>query len=122
MSELSEQFKSSYRKTTEDCLIELHGLSRTDAIAAVKGYRSRLADAAQELGAEWMEDLEYHEEPFNLACDLAGKDPHWEVEGSDAVYGQIMARNEQRAGLPIYAYPETTTPAIPLTELPQPTR
>jgi hypothetical protein len=52
MSQLSEQFQSYYWKTTEDCLVELHGLSRTAAITALDGYRSGLAADAEELGAE----------------------------------------------------------------------
>jgi hypothetical protein len=118
MSQLSEQFKSYYWKTTEDCLVELHGLSRTAAIAALDGYRSGLAADAEELGAEWMEDLHFHQEPFNLACDLAGHNLPWDEH--HMAYLRIMDRNERLAGLPVYHPSAETIAAASRRDIPQP--
>ena len=119
MSQLSDQYKSYYWQTIEDCLVELHGLSRTDAIAAVSGYRSRLAAAAEESGPDWIEDLEFHQEPFSAACDLASHDLNYPEYLEH--YFNIMRRNEQLAGLPIYPYPAATNIAEPKPELQQST-
>jgi hypothetical protein len=55
---------------TTDCLIEFHGLSRVDAEHGVKALRASLADV-RVAGAE---EMIYHDEPFHVACDIAGRD------------------------------------------------
>jgi len=120
MSLLSDSFKSYYWQTTEDCLVELHGLSRTDAIAATNGYRSRLATGAEESGPDWMEDLEYHLEPFSAACDLANN--QLDYREYLAAYFKIVRRNQALAEITIQSEQAATILAAPLTELPQPTR
>lgn len=106
MYHADDPYQSYYWKTTEDCLVEFHGFSPKSAIATTDGYRSRLDEAAEEAGAEWMEDLVFHQDPFNLACGLAGNDLPWDEHG--AAYRRIMERNERLAGLPVYHSPAET--------------
>lgn len=56
-----------YWRIVEDCLVELHGLRRDEAQQLLGEFHGRLAEAA-ERGIDT--DLTYHEEEFNLACDL----------------------------------------------------
>jgi hypothetical protein len=58
----------------EDCLTEFHHFPPENARARVDAYRLRLTAAAQQEPLEWMEDLIYHAEPWNVACDLANSE------------------------------------------------
>jgi hypothetical protein len=111
MYHVDDPYQSYYWKTTEDCLVEFHGFSRTSAIASTDGYRIRLDEAAKEAGPEWMEDLVFHQDPFNLACDLTGNDLPWDEHRT--AYQRIMARNERLAGLLAYHSQAETIAALP---------
>jgi hypothetical protein len=53
-----------------DCLVEFHDMRRTEAKQLVSEFKANL----QALPPEIDRDIVYHDEPFNVACDLAGND------------------------------------------------
>ena len=56
-------------QVVEDCLVELHGRSRSDAVTLVQGLHDRLR--ASPPGTDI--NLIYHAEQFEIANDLAGE-------------------------------------------------
>lgn len=59
-----------YWNVVEDCLIEFHGLSRSEA----KSRISDLHDWLSSLPPNADRDMIYHVEQFDLACDLVHRD------------------------------------------------
>jgi hypothetical protein len=89
---LSPLLKSAFWITVEDCLISFHKHSRQTAAEQVDGYRRRLLQSANSIGQDqWMEDLIYHSEPWQLACDLANN--NLDRDYYRAEYAQILTRN-----------------------------
>jgi hypothetical protein len=82
-----------YWRVVEECLVELHGLSREEAAARWRDYRRRLARYRDPAVA----DLAYHDEPLYVANDLAGRD--LDDRAVDAAYRAIQERiwPQQRA-------------------------
>ena len=60
--------KIKHQKVIEQCLIDFHGYT---AQGARKEVNCHYAECIQAIGRD--DDLLYHEEPFTVACDLAGK-------------------------------------------------
>ncbi|HLL85147.1 MAG TPA: hypothetical protein VK420_20930 [Longimicrobium sp.] len=58
----------AYWEVTRDCLIQFHGLAPEEARVRVAGLRERLARTGMPIA----EEMIYHDEPFYVACDLAG--------------------------------------------------
>jgi hypothetical protein len=89
---LNPVLKSSFWITIEDCLISFHNHSQQSAAELVDGYRRRLLHSANTIGQDqWMEDLIYHSEPWQLACDLANN--NLDRDYYRAEYTQILTRN-----------------------------
>ena len=63
------QAKEAFWKAVEACLVQFHHFQSPDAKQAIKHFQKKLKDASPPLGGEMV----YHEEPFYLACDLAGQ-------------------------------------------------
>lgn len=63
------QAKNAFWSVVEDCLVEIHKLSRMDAQTRVNDLRCQVDSPPAGLSS----DVIYHEEPFDVACDLAGK-------------------------------------------------
>ena len=61
---------ATYWRLVEECLVELHGLSRKDAKARWRDDRRRL----ERDGGPAVAELVYHDEPLYVANDLAGRD------------------------------------------------
>jgi len=59
----------AFWEVTRDCLIRFHGLAPADATARVAKLRADL-DAVQLPG----DPMIYHDEPFNVACNLARRE------------------------------------------------
>jgi hypothetical protein len=83
--------RTSFWKTVEDCLVAFHNQNAFAAQKIVCDYRERLADEARQFGPDWMEDLIYHAEPWQLACDLAGT--QLDVNDYRAEYETLRSRN-----------------------------
>ncbi|MSQ09537.1 MAG: hypothetical protein EXR52_00810 [Dehalococcoidia bacterium] len=63
----------AYWEAVRQCLVRFHGMSSKAARDVVSRYRLRLRESGppmRTLRAD--EDIVCHEEPFYLACDLAG--------------------------------------------------
>jgi hypothetical protein len=88
-----------YWAVVEDCLVQFHGLSRDAAVSCVMGYLRRLAsalatlpwNAADSAERHKYDDIIYHEEPWNSACDLAQHQPPF--ESNKAAYHEILRRH-----------------------------
>jgi hypothetical protein len=59
----------AFWEVTRDCLIRFHGLASADAEARVATLRADL-DAVELPG----DPMIYHDEPFNVACNLVGRE------------------------------------------------
>jgi len=53
---------------TRECLVQFHGIDPEEAASGVASLRDRLART----GVPMAEEMIYHDEPFNVACDIAG--------------------------------------------------
>jgi len=62
MQEKSEQ---SYWATVKDCLRELHSFTPTKANNQIREYRKQIEALS-------IESAIYHDEPYEVACDIAG--------------------------------------------------
>jgi len=60
--------KNDFWAVVEDCLAELHGMAQ-EAIARKAG---KLRDRIEKMTTAEMEFF-YHSEPFDVACEIAGK-------------------------------------------------
>lgn len=59
----------AFWEVTRDCLIQFHGLAPADAAGRVATLRADL-DAVELPG----DPMIYHDEPFNVACNLARRE------------------------------------------------
>jgi hypothetical protein len=59
----------AFWEVTRDCLIQFHGLAPADAASRVASLRADL-DAVELPG----DPMIYHDEPFNVACNLARRE------------------------------------------------
>ena len=66
---LTKSDKSTFWKTVELCLVAFHKFSPNQAKVKVRGFRHEIEsdDKPTDIG------MIYHEEPFILACDIAGE-------------------------------------------------
>ncbi len=55
---------------TVECLVRFHGHTYADARAGVAGFRDRISRAP----VSRPDEMVYHDEPFNVACDIAGRE------------------------------------------------
>ncbi len=77
---------AKYWCVVEECLVQLHGLSREDAETRWQDYRRRL----EENPLPGLADSVYHDEPLYVANDLAGRD--LDDRAVDATYRAIQER------------------------------
>ncbi len=61
-------FEVAFWEIVVDCLEQIHRLSASAASEEIHSFRSRIGSAPEGISP----DLIYHDEPFYLACDLAG--------------------------------------------------
>ena len=61
--------RRAYWGVVEDCLVEIHGLSRRDARQKISELLKDLASPPPGIETE----IFYHSEQFQVACDLAGR-------------------------------------------------
>jgi hypothetical protein len=77
----------AYWRVVEDCLIELYGMSRTEAEVEIAELRARLKTLPQGMGSGFV----YHQEPIHQAADLVGQDLSPETYGRK--YDDILERH-----------------------------
>lgn len=82
---ISFQHSEAYWRVVEDCLVEFHRYPVRAAVQAAGALRARMEAAPAGLRG----DLVYHAEPFDIACDIAGR----EVAGYgiDLEYERLVA-------------------------------
>lgn len=67
---ISLQHTDAFWRVVEDCLIQFHRFPARIAIQATDDLRTRLRSAPAGLRS----DVVYHAEPFDVACDIAGRE------------------------------------------------
>ena len=68
---IDSKAKDAFWSAVEDCLVEIHGLARPDAHNRSMDLRARIESPPTGMSSESF----YHSEPFDVACDIAGKYP-----------------------------------------------
>lgn len=86
-AEMQESFWAALRA----CLVSFHDFSDLDAVRTVAEFRSRLEEAPPGVPL----DMVYHAEPFDIACELAGRPLDWTDFGSE--YMDLLDRTAKRA-------------------------
>ena len=66
------EIMNGFWEAVDQCLVEFRGFSKADAHAESAAYRARLARPVSGLPDDWGASI-CQEEPFHVACDLAGK-------------------------------------------------
>jgi hypothetical protein len=67
---MTQKEKDSYWLVVRECLVAFHDQKRLIANAHVNFYRARIDSAEPRIAS----DIFYHNEPFDIACDIAGRD------------------------------------------------
>ncbi len=84
---LSPVMKDAFWEVVEDCLTDIHGLSRSEARRRSHVLRAEIESPPPGLSS----DIFYHAEPFDVACDLAGNRLDiWQYRGQ---YDLILNRH-----------------------------
>jgi hypothetical protein len=76
--------KRAFWEAVRLCLVSFHRFDTGTAEKTIETYKSRLADSKHPGAAE----IVYHEDPFNLACELAGK--QLDVDSYAQAYDKIL--------------------------------
>lgn len=78
---INPQAKDAFWHVVEECLTAMHGLSQQDAHGKSLALRARIDEPPSGMSS----DIFYHAEPFDVACDLVGRQldlseyrPHYE--------------------------------------------
>lgn len=94
-SGLTPLLRNEFWQVVEDCLVEIHGRARTEAIVLSLDLRRTYESDPERYGA----DLIYHDEPFYVACDLAGlheiPKQHLLLERMSDVHNAILSRHDR---------------------------
>jgi hypothetical protein len=80
-----------------DCLVEFHQVPRVTADELVKDLLRRLSAATETVELSRFRDMIYHEEPWYIACNLAGES--LPLERFWQPYRTIVVRNGLTAGI-----------------------
>ena len=75
----------------EDCLVSFHNLQREAAAGKVTSLWRRLREPDGYQGATSYADMIYHEEPWYIACNLAGSDVS--IQEHQSSYEKILKCN-----------------------------
>ena len=88
---LSLSSRNTFWEVVEECLVEFHQLHRPDAIAAALDFRRQFESAPAGIDG----DLVYHDEPFYVACGIAGlhdvREQERLLQGNEAKYDSLLA-------------------------------
>jgi hypothetical protein len=87
MTTLDPQATDEFWSVVEECLREFHHLSPVDAVEKGRELRRKLKAAPPGI----MGELIYHDEPFDVACELAGR--HLDLGQYRAQYDAILSRH-----------------------------
>lgn len=84
---LSRRAKDTFWRVVEDCLVIIHQLAPADARMRTNDLRVRVENPPRGIFG----DLIYHDEPFDVACDLAGK--KLDLANYRSIYDQILSQH-----------------------------
>ncbi len=65
---MTQKEKDGYWLVVRECLVTFHDQKRPVAHSRVKFYRARIDSGEPQIAS----DIFYHNEPFDIACDIAG--------------------------------------------------
>ena len=85
------QARDEFWSVVEECLQEFHHLSPVDAVQKSRDLRRQLSTPPAGLPTALAGDLFYHDDPFDVACDLAGR--HLDVTQLRSQYDAILSRH-----------------------------
>lgn len=71
-SQVTLQEQQQYWNFVVECMCTFLGYSKRKAQREAFAFRTSLLEKCRRAGC--VEDLVYHEEPYQIACDVAGKD------------------------------------------------
>ncbi len=67
---MTQKEKDNYWLIVRECVVAFHGQKRVDANRIVSSYRARIDSALPQIAS----DVFYHNEPFDIACDIAERE------------------------------------------------
>jgi hypothetical protein len=76
---------------TVECLVRFHGCTESRARAGVAAFRDRVSRAP----VSRPDEMVYHDEPFNVACSIAGRE--LDQSGVMEEYDRILDDTFERA-------------------------
>jgi hypothetical protein len=76
--------KNEYWRVVAECLIAYHGLEKGESLRRARAYRIDIENAEPYI----QNDIFYHNEPFDVACDLTQH--YLELEPRFPEYEQIL--------------------------------
>lgn len=86
------EMASRFWGAVEDCLVEFHDLSRSDAAVLVTNLWRSLPTAVKEhQQPDSYAQMIYHAEPWYIACNIKGEEKS--VTENKAAYDRILLRN-----------------------------
>lgn len=86
LSLIDPHTRSEFWEVVRECLIELHGLSQFEALQRSHDLRKQI-----ETPPGLNSDLFYHNEPFQVACDITGQ--QFDLAQYCARYEAILQRH-----------------------------
>jgi hypothetical protein len=94
MSTVTATSAMHFWAAVEDCLATFHAMQRTEAAEKVTSLWQHPAFALNGVNRDY-EDMIYHAEPWQIACNLACNDLN--VTGHQAAYQALLLRHELSA-------------------------
>ena len=67
---MNEEMRFLFWDIVSECLVEFHGLNHAEAYKSSANLRGRLKELSRPNDMVYPSDMVYHEEPFNIACNL----------------------------------------------------
>jgi hypothetical protein len=85
------QATDEFWSVVEECLQEFHHLSPVDAVQKTRELRRKLKFPPPGLPADLASEIIYHDEPFDVAGDLAGR--RLDLDQHRSQYDAILSRH-----------------------------
>jgi hypothetical protein len=85
------QARDEFWSVVEECLQQFHHVSAADAVQKTRELRWKLKSPPPGLPTGLASDLIYHDEPFDVACDLAGQ--QLDLDQYRSQYDTILSRH-----------------------------
>ena len=82
---MTAEEKKGYWHVVRECLSAFHGVSKSEAKRMALSYWKEIESAEPEIGS----DVFYHNEPFDVACDIMERQIGMD-EATFSIYKQIL--------------------------------